>query len=249
MNKFTKVFFSFPVITVLILTLGVSALAQGPTEAPPDGPVVPTFDGLIVNGTSDLNDDTTVTGDTLLKGKFEVDTNVDDSEELTMNNTMFEVDFGGSSPYMQLFKLGIFQLVDSVLTFFETDWMIISTPTLDIQTLSGKVDMTVDGRMEVFGDVRVVGNSAEIGHFYRISDSVSIAPGNTTGLSVECNQYDYITGCTGYFSLDHADDRYYGSYVYSSSERCRARGANLGGSSNDTLYVYAMCFDPNGLEE
>ena len=243
MNKFIN----FSLALILLLSTSITVLAQGPTEAPPEGPVTPTFDGLTVNGTTDLNDDTTVTGDTVLKGKLEVDTNADNSEELKMNNTLFEIDYGGTSPYLQFFKLGIFQVVGTVLTFLEADWMILSTPTLDIQNLSGKVDMTVDGNLKLKGDMHVVGNSSEIGHFYRVSNSVSIAPGSTTSLSAECNAHDYITGCTGYFTLDNADDRFYGAYVSGGSERCRARGANLAGGNNDTLYVYAMCFNPRGI--
>jgi hypothetical protein len=246
MNKSLHILLSSLLIVGLIFTSSISALAQGPTEAPPEGPVTPTFDGLTVNGTTDLNDDTTVIGNTLLKGNLEVDTDADGSEELKINDTLFEIDYGGSNPYLQFFKLGIFQVVGSVLTFLEADWIILSTPILDIQDLSGKVDMTVDGSLELLGDMKVIGDSSEIGHFYRVSNSKTIAPGSSAYLDVKCNEHDYITGCTGYFSLDNASDRFYGAYA-TSTAKCKTRGGNLGGASNDYLYVYAMCFNPRGI--
>ena len=114
----------------------------------------------------------------------------------------------------------------------------------------------VNDSLSVSGDIKVSGTSTKIGSYYTNYATCTIggsmgAAGNPgeNGYRVSCDTNDYIVGCSAAFAfLETWDpgDIFLGTKIIGSTT-CSGRADDGGTSNDDTLYVYARCFDPNGV--
>lgn len=250
----------FVVSTLAALALIVfqlnASFAAGPTQNPPLGPVVPTFDGLTVTGNTDIrgslwdssgtlviNDVLLVTGSANFQGNL---------SEVGSNPLTIADDLLVTGP---LYLRGELSNNSGTKSLFET---VRIADDLEISGTLSDYDspLTISDELIVDGDIKSSLASGTIGSYYTYKHQFAIngsmmAAGNpkANGYRVFCRANDPITGCSASFEwLEPWDtnDRFLGTAIFGNNT-CSGRADDGAASSTDYVTVYARCFDPNGI--
>jgi len=217
------------------------------------------IDGLLTvdgdyDGTNDL--DVRSDGEVHVNNFFRVDANNDSEEELVVTGSnalvlgYYPEEYG--MVFENHFNTGV--LIDGYhdagdfgwLTLFSPD-LIIDARTVDFENPfdSGSgVEVDIEGNLNVSDKIT---SSNAIGSFYTVEEEDTIGSSKKS-VRADCIGNDIIISCSGYYLMDSNQDIYYGTYMYGAvHDRCRAWAKNGGGANNNTLKVFARCFDPQGI--
>lgn len=211
----------------MLFMLGIgTVLAQ--TATPPDGTVVPNFDGMeVYSATSDLTDAVLVKKE---------NAGSDEGAVKGVINTPSTSWVGGYLGYAKdaTSLYGLYSKADAgVEGNLFVDGIVY---TENLQSDSGDLSVEASGVTDFSGNVWVDGavGASSIGSFYQAE-----AQDDTTSVAASCDSSEHIViGCAGYAMAGN----YLGTLQY--ADGCVA---NRESSASGTLWVQTFCFDPTGV--
>ncbi|MFC1810674.1 hypothetical protein ACFLZH_04190 [Patescibacteria group bacterium] len=219
-----------------------STSTTGPTLDPPDANVTPNFSGVVVDGIAIIdgnNDDVDdliidENGKIFINNELELDVDGDGNPEIDVleNGYMFLGDYPAGLAILIAQSANHFH-IDAYNDSVGDGYFIVTSPNVKFESNIGDVDFEIEGNLQVDGAIE---SADSIGSFYtRFYDSET----SVTSTDVPCFSGDFLTGCSGRNRYDYAIQG-----TVATTETCSVY--NVG---SHQLYVYATCFDPDGLHE
>ncbi len=124
-----------------------------------------------------------------------------------------------------------------------TDRFMVNTGSTIINGDTGFFGLTTFfNDLDTYGDI--ITHTGDIGSFYTKRMTTAVRTGGTEIPGTSCYLGDWLSGCSAVFNYDSASDRFYGTYS-AGNRTCRAQVKD-GGGGDDSVTIYARCFDPEG---